>query len=65
MTHLTYAAVLLACVLGTLPLEFAYRARVYRRMRQTALAILPVAVVFLAWDYVAAIAGWWPSTRST
>lgn len=57
--HLTYLAVLLACIIGTLPLEFALRARVYRRWRRAAAAILPVAAVFVGWDYLAAIAGWW------
>lgn len=59
MAHFTYLAVMLACVLGTLPLEYFYRARVWRRIRQTALAILPVAAVFVTWDYLAAAAGWW------
>lgn len=59
MAHFTYLGVMLACVLGTLPLEYFYRARVWRRIRQAALAILPVAAVFLTWDYLAAAAGWW------
>lgn len=59
MNHLTYLAVLIACVIGTLPLEFAFRARVWRRIRRTALSILPVAAVFVTWDYLAAGAGWW------
>jgi lycopene cyclase domain-containing protein len=59
MAHLTYLAVLLACLIGTLPLEFAFRARVYRRFRRAATAILPVAALFLAWDFLAAAAGWW------
>lgn len=59
MAHFTYLAVMLACVLGTLPLEYFYRARVWRRIRQTALSVLPVAAVFVTWDYLAAAAGWW------
>ncbi len=59
MAHLTYLGVLLACVIGTLPLEFGYRARVWRRIRRTAVSVLPVAAVFLVWDYLAAGAGWW------
>ena len=59
MQHLTYLAVLLACLLGTAPLEFALQARVYRRWRRAAAAILPVAAVFVLWDYLATAAGWW------
>jgi lycopene cyclase domain-containing protein len=59
VAHLTYAAVLAACLLGTLPLEFALRARVYRRIVGAALAVLPVGLLFLAWDFWAAGAGWW------
>lgn len=62
--ELTYLAVLLACVLGTLPLEFLLQARVYRRWLQAVLAILPVAVIFILWDYFAARAGWWRFDRS-
>lgn len=59
MAHFTYLGVMLACVLGTLPLEYFYRARVWRRFRRTALSVLPVAAVFVTWDYLAAAAGWW------
>lgn len=59
MQHLTYLAVLLACLLGTAPLEFALQARVYGRWRRAAAAILPVAAVFVLWDYLATAAGWW------
>lgn len=59
MLRLSYLLVLAACVLGTLPLEFVLRARVYARWRRAALAILPVAVVFATWDYLAVQAGWW------
>lgn len=59
MKHMVYAGLLAACVIGTLPLEFFFRARVYRRIRPAALAILPVAAVFIGWDYLATAAGWW------
>ena len=59
MKHLIYLGLLVACVIGTLPLEFYFRARVYRRIRLAALAILPVAAVFIGWDYLATAAGWW------
>lgn len=59
MTGWTYLAVLLACVIGTLPLEFVLRARVYRRWTGAVLAIVPVAAAFLLWDFFATRAGWW------
>jgi lycopene cyclase domain-containing protein len=54
-----YAAVLVACVAVTLPLEFVLGARVYRRPRRTALAILPVFTAFALWDVVATHTGHW------
>lgn len=56
-----YLLVLAACVLVTLPLEFA-GARVYRQPRRLARAILPVGMVFLLWDAVAIAAGIWDFT---
>ncbi|MET3807705.1 lycopene cyclase domain-containing protein [Nakamurella sp. UYEF19] len=64
MRELAYLAVLLACVLGTLPLEFVLHAKVYRRWQRAVVAILPVAAVFLTWDYLATRAGWWHFDRS-
>jgi lycopene cyclase domain-containing protein len=55
----TYALVLLACLLGTLPLELVLGVRVYRQWRRLLLALLPVAAVFLSWDVAAVRAGWW------
>ncbi|TKV57334.1 lycopene cyclase domain-containing protein [Nakamurella flava] len=59
MTGWTYLAVLAACVIGTLPLEFALRARVYRRWTGALLAVLPISAMFLTWDYFATAGGWW------
>jgi len=59
MQQWAYLAVLISCVVGTLPLEFALQARVYRRWTRALLAILPIAVGFLVWDYLAIRAGWW------
>ncbi|WP_329064263.1 lycopene cyclase domain-containing protein [Amycolatopsis sp. NBC_01480] len=58
MGRLEYLAVLGACVLVTLPLELA-GARVYRRPRRLARAVLPVALVFLVWDAIAIAGGVW------
>ncbi|WP_409494573.1 lycopene cyclase domain-containing protein [Amycolatopsis sp. cmx-11-12] len=53
-----YLIVLGACVLITLPLEFA-GARVYRSPRLLARAVLPAALVFLVWDALAIAAEVW------
>ena len=63
MRHLTYLALLAACLVGTAPLEIVLRARVYRRWRRTAMAVLPAVVVFSAWDVAAIQAGWWHFDR--
>lgn len=59
MRRLTYAAVLLFCLVGTAPLELLLRTRVYARARRLALTVLPVAVVFTGWDLLAVRAGHW------
>lgn len=53
-----YLLVLAACLVITAPLEF-FGAGVYRRARQAAAAILPVAAVFLVWDLIAIAADVW------
>ena len=50
MGRASYLLLLAACVLGTLPLEFRWRARVYRRPARWLLSVLPVVAVFGAWD---------------
>ncbi len=47
-----YLALMGACVLVTLPLEFVLRARVYRRPRTVARVLLVVVAVFALWDVV-------------
>jgi lycopene cyclase domain-containing protein len=54
-----YLLVLGVCLLGTLPLELWLHARVYRRWRRAALAIVPVAAMFAGWDALAVRSGWW------
>lgn len=53
-----YLMVLGLCLAITAPLEF-FGAGVYRRPWRLLKAVLPVAVVFLAWDAVAIAAGVW------
>jgi lycopene cyclase domain-containing protein len=55
----TYLLLLLACFAGTLPLELRWDARIYRRPRRYVLALLPVFVVFAAWDVWAIARGHW------
>lgn len=64
MRNLTYLIVMIACILGTLPLEFLLNARVYRQWQRAAMAIVPMAAVFIVWDYFATRAGWWRFDRS-
>lgn len=59
MNHLQYLGLMAACLLITLPLEFVFDARVYRRPRRLARALLPVIVVFAAWDLYAIARGHW------
>lgn len=64
MRHLSYIAVLVLCVVATLPLELLLGVRVYRQWRRLLLTLAPVLVVFLAWDAYAIHAGHWGFDRS-
>ena len=55
----SYLFLLLACVVVTLPLEYVFRARVYRRPRRWLLSLLPVVAVFGGWDVYAVARGHW------
>ena len=50
---------MVACVVLTLPLEFAFGARVWRRPRRLAVATLPALAAFVAWDMWATHHGTW------
>ena len=50
MGRASYLLLLGGCVAGTLPLELWLGARVYRQPRRWLLTVLPVVVVFGAWD---------------
>lgn len=57
--HIEYLALMAACLLITLPLEFVFGARVYRRFRLLLLALLPVVVIFSIWDIVGIVREHW------
>lgn len=66
MARLTYLAVLAGCLLVTLPLDHVLGTGVIRRWRRLAVAVLPVAVVFGAWDWYAVVRRqWWYDARQT
>jgi lycopene beta-cyclase len=59
MDRYQYLLVMGACAVVTLPLEFVFRARVYRRPRRLLRAMaLPVAL-FVVWDVIAIARGHW------
>ena len=57
--HATYLLILVACVLGTLPLELVLHARVYARWRRLVAVLACVVVVFGGWDVAAIAAHHW------
>lgn len=59
MRHLLYIGLLLACLLGTLPLEFVLHTRVYARWRRLVATLVPIVLVFGTWDLVAAAQHTW------
>jgi lycopene beta-cyclase len=64
MGQFEYLALLCACLLITLPLEFVFEARVWRRPRRALLAVAPVVLVFGTWDAIAVALGhWWFNPR--
>jgi len=50
-----YLLLMAGCLLVTLPLEFVFGARVWRRPRRLLVALVPTVILFSAWD-IAAIA---------
>ena len=59
MDRYQYLLLMGACVLITLPLEVVVGARVWRRPRRLALALLPAFALFVAWDLWASASGTW------
>lgn len=59
-----YLILLAGCLLVTLPLEFVFGARVWRSPRRLLLSMLPMLVVFLAWDVLGIVRNhWWYEPR--
>lgn len=59
MDRFQYLLVLGASVVGTLPLEILFDARVWRRPRRLAMALGPALAVFGVWDLWASARGTW------
>lgn len=59
MRHLAYLAMLVCCLLVTLPLELFLGVRVYRQVRRLLLTLAPIVVTFSAWDLYAVAEGHW------
>ncbi len=58
-----YLMLMGACFALTLPLEFAFRARVYRRPGRLLRALGPPVIVFSLWDMVAIARDHWTFNR--
>jgi lycopene cyclase domain-containing protein len=59
LSHFTYVALLAACLVATAPLELVLHVGVYAQWRRLLLTLLPVVVVFVAWDVFAIARGMW------
>jgi lycopene cyclase domain-containing protein len=59
MSRFAYVGVLAFVVIGTGWLEVVLRTRVYARWRRLLAALVPVVVLFCAWDLYAIAAGHW------
>lgn len=57
--HYQYLALMAGCLLITLPLEFVLRAHVYRRPLRLMLAMLPMLVIYIAWDLLGIVRDHW------
>jgi lycopene cyclase domain-containing protein len=54
-----YLGLMALCLLVTLPLEFVFEARVWRRPRRLLRALLPAFALFVVWDLWASSTGTW------
>jgi lycopene cyclase domain-containing protein len=62
--HLIYLGLLAGCLLATAPLEILLGARVWRRPLRLLLTLLPVVVLFTAWDLYAISRHHWSYDRA-
>ena len=53
MDEYQYLLLMAGCVVLTLPLEFVFGARVWRRPRRLLAALVPTILIFYVWDIVA------------
>lgn len=54
-----YLLLMAGCLLVTLPLEFVFGARVWRRPRRLLFALVPTVILFAVWDIAAIARGHW------
>ena len=59
MDRFQYLALMGLCLLVTLPLEFVFEARVWRRPRRLLRALVPAFALFVVWDLWASGSGTW------
>ncbi len=59
MDRFQYLIVMALCLIVTLPLEFLFGARVWRRPKRLVVALAPAFVVFVVWDLWASARGTW------
>jgi len=60
---LLYLGVLVACLIGTAPLELCLHVGVYRQWRRLLATLAPVVVIFGAWELYAIHRGQWRYVR--
>jgi lycopene cyclase domain-containing protein len=66
LQHWSYVAMLVFCLVGTLPLVRAFRLRVFQQPKRLVLTIVVAGTPFLAWDLYATGAGhWWFDAAQT
>ncbi len=59
MDQAQYLILMAGCLMITLPLELVIGARVYRRPKRLLVALVPMLVVFVAWDLLGIVRNHW------